>query len=41
VYLRVFVGDVVIDNPKQFTNFEQEVCSVDSLFFLMNPLFNS
>ena len=32
VYRRVLAGDIVIDNPKQFANFAQEVCNVDSLF---------
>ena len=32
VYRRVLTGDIVIDTHKQFANFAQEVCNVDSLF---------
>ena len=32
VYRRVLAGYIVIDNPKQFANFAQEVCNGDSLF---------
>ena len=32
VYRRVLAGDVVIDNPKKFADFANEVCHVDSLF---------
>ena len=31
VYRRVLAGDIVIDNPKQFANFAQELCKVDLL----------
>ena len=40
-YRRVLAGDFLIDNPKQFASFAQEVCNVDLLFLPDESLYKS